>query len=232
MNNPGHWAITQLLPNLTITIHERTNPLCHLHEDKISAIWSEKLKQHPSLYNGRVFCVDTLSPQHIEGHWNNFKNILAQMTCPALFAENPLRPLAVVGLFHSSDGIIIGQRSAKSIYLPHYWQGIPAGNVETREDTTNIDLNEQIYAEALEELGLSPDTITIGPPLLACEHTDTHIIDIGIRIHSQLPFQTIQKYCQTHGNAEYDALKLLPFNHSATFNGATVPTLRALLEYV
>nr|WP_294916900.1 hypothetical protein [uncultured Neokomagataea sp.] len=231
MSSNNHWPVTRLHASLDIAIHETINPLCDTHRNAIEEIWNQKTAQHPSLYNGRVFCVDHLTPTHIEGHWNQFKNVLAQMTCPALFAEKPLKPLAVVGLFHAADGIIIGQRSTRSIYLPEYWQGIPAGNVETREQTTSIDLTEQLQAEAQEELGLLPDDIEIGAPILACEHPSTHIIDIGVSIHSKLSFNSIEARCKADGNAEYDALACLDQRHKASFNGLLVPTLRALLEH-
>ncbi|GBR46407.1 NUDIX hydrolase [Neokomagataea thailandica] len=225
------WSVTPLQASLHIAVHETINPLCHTHQEDIAHIWEKKTTQHPTLYNGRVFCVDRLTSTHIEGHWNEFKNVLAQMTRPDLFAENPLKSLAVVGLFHATDGIVIGKRSARSIYLPGYWQGIPAGSVETRDHTTAINLTEQLQAEAHEELGLTPEEIDIGPPLLACEHPNTHIIDIGVSIHSPLSFRTIEERCKTEGNAEYDALTCLNLMQKTSFDGLMVPTLRALLEH-
>ncbi|WP_141493146.1 NUDIX hydrolase [Neokomagataea tanensis] len=225
------WPTIHLNSDIKIKITNKKNNLFTKYDKIIEEIWLNKKKTYPTLYNGRVFCVDSMTPDHIHGHWDEYKNILAQMSQPALFAENPLKPLAVVGLFKASDGVIIGRRAKNSIYLPGYWQGLPAGNVETREESDHVDLKQQILAEALEELGLSAHELEVGPPLIACEHPDTHIIDIGIALYSRLPFDEVEARCQKYGNAEYDALMCL-VSDQPSLPDQIVPTLIALLEYI
>lgn len=58
---------------------------------------------------------------------------------PGIYGDKVLKPLAVVGLMFAQDGIVIGRRADNSIYLPGYWQGAPAGNVESRAQENTVD---------------------------------------------------------------------------------------------
>src|ERR1700733_13030434 len=48
-----------------------------------------------TLFNGRVFSADRITPTEITGHVTEFRRIVAQMEHPDLFAALGLRPLAV-----------------------------------------------------------------------------------------------------------------------------------------
>lgn len=197
-------------------------------ESRVASHWNAALAKHPTLYNGRVFCADVINAEIISGHWSEYRRVLAQMREPDLYGTYFLRPLAVVGLFRTTDGIVIGQRSEHSLYLPGYWQGAPAGNVESRDGEAQIDLAAQLMAECLEELGVSEAECQIGRCLLACEHPQTHIVDAGMEIATELDFEALQERCSRLGNAEYQTLMLI--RPDTPLPSPLVPTLAAMLE--
>ncbi len=222
------WPVTPLAPQVRVQVEREMPELPPEIESRVTSHWNAALAQHPTLYNGRVFCADVIGAEIISGHWSEYRRVLAQMQEPDLYGSEILRPLAVVGLLQTTDGIVIGQRSEKSIYLPGYWQGAPAGNVESREGETRIDLAAQLAAECLEELGLTDVACQIGACLLACEHPQTHIVDVGMNITTSLDFETLKERCSRLGNAEYQTLMLI--RPEMTLPTPLVPTLSAMLE--
>lgn len=230
-SSPSDWCVTPLAPSVVVRAEHSLPNLSPEIETRIALHWQNALKDHPTLYNGRVFCADRVEADTITGHWSEYRRVLAQMREPGLYGPKILRPLAVVGLLHTADGIVIGQRSETSIYLPGYWQGAPAGNVESRNGEGDIDLAAQLRAECEEELGISSKECHVGECLLACEHPETHIVDIGMNVRIAMDFATLQERCHRLGNAEYQALKLLPATGGSSGTPTPlVPTLRAMLE--
>ena len=228
MSHPASWPIISLQPDVHVLADRPLPALTDAQEAAVSRIWADALKSYPALYNGRVFCADDITPSHIHGHWSEYRRVLAQMKQPGIYGDTVLKPLAVVGLMFAQDGVVIGRRAETSIYLPGYWQGAPAGNVESRAQENIVNLATQLLAECEEELGLTPAECRVGPCLLACEHPSTHIVDIGMRIDVALSFSDLQTRCREQGNAEYGALHLIRPNH--TPESPVVPTLAALLE--
>mgnify|MGYP004711137451 CR=1 FL=1 len=222
------WPVTPLAPQVAVRIARPMPDLSPAIESRVASHWNAALAKHPTLYNGRVFCADVIEAEIIRGHWSEYRRVLAQMREPDLYGADFLRPLAVVGLLRTTDGIVIGQRSETSIYLPGYWQGAPAGNVESRDGEAQIDLAAQLMAECLEELGVSETECQIGGCLLACEHPQTHIVDVGMDIIATLDFESLKERCNRLGNAEYQRLMLI--RPDTTLPTPLVPTLSAMLE--
>ncbi|MBS1052210.1 hypothetical protein [Gluconobacter kondonii] len=222
------WPVTPLAPQVAVRIARPMPDLSPAIESRVASHWNAALAKHPTLYNGRVFCADVINAEIISGHWSEYRRVLAQMREPDLYGTYFLRPLAVVGLFRTTDGIVIGQRSEHSLYLPGYWQGAPAGNVESRDGEAQIDLAAQLMAECLEELGVSKAECQIGRCLLACEHPQTHIVDAGMEIATELDFEALQERCSRLGNAEYQTLMLI--RPDTPLPSPLVPTLAAMLE--
>ncbi|MQR98958.1 NUDIX hydrolase [Gluconobacter aidae] len=227
--SPSEWPVTLLKPDVVVQVARSMPMLSPDLETRVASHWDAALAIHPTLYNGRVFCADVIGPDAISGHWSEYRRVLAQMREPDLYGPQTLRPLAVVGLLRTPDGIVIGQRSEHSIYLPGYWQGAPAGNVESRAGEAEIDLAAQLLAECHEELGLTEADAQVGGCLLACEHPRTHIVDIGMDLTTILDFEALKERCRRLGNAEYQALKLL--QPDTELPGRLVPTLSAMLEH-
>ena len=222
------WPVTPLAPQVAVRIARPMPDLSPAIESRVASHWNAALAKHPTLYNGRVFCADVINAEIISGHWSEYRRVLAQMREPDLYGADFLRPLAVVGLLRTTDGIVIGQRSEHSLYLPGYWQGAPAGNVESRAGEAQIDLAAQLMAECLEELGVSEAECQIGRCLLACEHPQTHIVDVGMKITTMLDFEALKERCSRLGNAEYQTLMLI--RPDTPLPALLVPTLSAMLE--
>lgn len=224
----SEWPVTPLGSHVAMRVGRSIPVLSPEIETRVASHWDAALAEHPNLYNGRVFCADAIGHDIISGHWSEYRRVLAQMREPGLYAADTLRPLAVVGLLRTTDGIVIGQRSEHSIYLPGYWQGAPAGNVESRDGAAEIDLAAQLLAECHEELGLTEADCRVGNCLLACEHPQTHIVDVGMEITTTLDFEALQERCHRLGNAEYQALRLI--QPATQLPERLVPTLFAMLE--
>lgn len=200
------WKSIRLHPSFKVNVQNKTKQSSLSLNAQIEIIWNKKKQQYPYLFNGCVFTVNKLNSYYLTGHWTEFKLILAQMKRPELYKSLLLRPLAVNGLIQCADGFILGQRNKNSVYLPQYWQSPPAGSVESRQKEKTVDLMQQLYAEAKEELGLDQKHFTKTYIISATEHSDTHILDIGILLYTYLPFSEIKQIWQSNANNEYSQL--------------------------
>ncbi len=176
---------------------------------RINALWAAECAGRPGLFNGRVFCADTIAPDRIDGHWTEYRRVLAQMRHPDLFDRLQIRALAVNGLIECRDGLVLGRRHSGAMYLPGFWQSPPAGNVEARNGLDTIDLTSQLLAELDEELGLQPAEVEDVRAVVAIEHAGTHVVDVGFLLRTTLSFATIEARRVHAGNDEYDALRVV-----------------------
>lgn len=229
--NPAqqNWQLTTLSQRLIVSCHPAPELEDSALLEGIDSVWQDTRRHHPKLYNGRVFCVSDLKPYAISGFWCEYRWVLAQMRSPELAARLKLRSLAVTGLLICPEGVVLGRRNPASLYLPGFWQGVPAGSVEAREASDTVNLQEQLLAELDEEVGLSHD-VTLTGPLLACEHDTTHIVDLGFAIRTELSFDAIRAGWQAKANDEYDALECHAWHEIAPLTSQVLPTTRALLE--
>jgi len=199
-----------LAPAITVRSVRAMPPLSPEVEADVDAIWEGARSTNPKLFNGRVFTADTVDADRIEGHWTEFRRVFAQMRAPHLFGALALRPLAVVGVLQTPDGVVVGQRSLDAIYQAGRWQTCPAGSVESREGEELVDLEAQVLAEAEEELGIEAAMIKVGRTLVAVEHPGTHIIDVAIALGTDLRLPDILTFWQNCANREYVTLEVLP----------------------
>lgn len=202
------WQSTTLHRDVQV-VEDRDMPLLdEALEAEVTSVWAAERALRPALFNGRVFCADTVTADRITGHWTEYRRVLAQMRRPMLFERLQIRALAVNGLLECADGLVLGQRQAEAIYLPGCWQAAPAGNVEAREDD-RLDLAEQLRAELLEELGLTAAEVEILRPVCAIEHAGTRIVDVGFLMRTSLTFQAVSARQVASGNGEYEMLRLV-----------------------
>lgn len=207
-------------------------------DDEVGRIWQSACARDPRLFNGTVFSADRIlvadGVGRVEGHWSEFRRVLAQMREPRLFDALGLRPLAVCGWLRCADGLVLGRREAGAAYQPGGWQGVPAGSVERREadEAAGIDLVAQLLAECAEELGLDADEVQVEAALLAFEHAQSHVVDLCLALSTDFGFAAVEQRWRERGNREYDRLALaatlLPDGVS-TAPAALLPTTLALL---
>lgn len=222
------WETILLNPSITTSITPIDKKLPLSLEKEVEDIWNNKKKQFPKLFNGRIFNVESINSDTIIGHWTEYKRVLAQTEKPELYPALIIRSLAVIGLIQCPEGFILGKRTVKSVYLPGYWQSPPAGTVESRDGSDEVDLIQQLYAEAEEELGLHAHHLMDPRIISATEHTDTHIIDIGILLKTNLSFQEVSDLWKQNNNPEYDELLCCVDYQSLPEN--TLPTTRFLIQ--
>ncbi|WP_259650036.1 NUDIX domain-containing protein [Gluconacetobacter diazotrophicus] len=211
---PSRWPSIALDSGLTVRVAGHMPDLPAPVAAEVEAIWRERQAANPALFNGRVFTADRLTARGIVGHWTTYQRVLAQMTRPTLYPALRLKPLAVTGILHAPDGIVLGRRAPHSTYLAGWWQTPPAGSVESRHGENKVDLTAQILAEAQEELGLAPDMLTVAGPVRATRHPATRIVDIGIRLDTALPFDRVLQGWHAGGNDEYDRLAIVKPNQN------------------
>jgi len=189
-----------------------------------------------TLFNGRVFSADRISPTEITGHITEFRRIVAQMEDPALFQDLGLRPLSVCGVLRCADGVPVGRRHPAAIYQPGMWQLPPAGSVDPSaiDADGRVDLRAQVLRELEEELGIAETHIDLVRPLCAVEHPGSHVTDIGILLTTHLTGAQVLDAHRTRGNTEYDPLLCIPFadlSHFVARTGADlVPPATAFLS--
>ncbi|NHN84647.1 phosphohydrolase [Acetobacter musti] len=234
----GEWSCLPLSPGLTVVATAEAPCLPEDVEARVEAIWTEARSVRPGLFNGRIFCADRLTPDRIEGHWDEYRRALAQIREPGLFGDRPLRQLAVCGALLCPEGVVIARRAPSALYFGGFWQSPPAGTVESRggcdDLCDDLCLADQIAAEAEEELGLTRDMLEIGPPLLAVVHAGSEVVDIGIRLETGLSCEEIRRRWEGCGNREYDRISVLSPGERSCWRdrGDVLPTTRRLLEMI
>lgn len=228
---PGQWPVLRLSPSCTITVTPPVSRHTAETETEITRIWAQACQKTPALFNGCVFSADRVTCSDISGHWTDYRSVLAQMKNPALFTQLRLQSLAVVGLLETPEGYVLGRRHPSSVYQGNFWQSPPAGSIERRGNSTAVHLDEQLLAEAEEELGLTAESLTIGPPQLIVRHPGTRILDIGMPMRTPLSFSAVEAHWKNEANQEYDQLALVPHADIEAWldRPDLLPTSRALL---
>lgn len=226
------WRHEALYPDVRLIVNESEPVLTPDVEHRVQTIWDDACASRPRLFNGRIFCMETITPERIEGYWTEYRRALAQMADPTIFGDTPLHQLAVCGLLRCADGIVLGRRTPSSLYLGGFWQSPPAGTVEMREDGLSLSLTEQILAEAEEELGLTQHDVSVGSPRLAVTHSRTAIVDIGIPLMTTLSFTAVREKWLSRANKEYDQLAVISDDQIGNWRlrNDVVPTTGILLN--
>ncbi|MFT8897253.1 MAG: phosphohydrolase [Acetobacter sp.] len=226
------WHYEELHPDVRLIVNEAEPALTPDVEQRVQAIWEDSRARRPKLFNGRIFCMKSITPDCVEGYWTEYRRALAQMVDPTIFGETPLHQLAVCGLLRCADGIVLARRHPASLYLGDFWQSPPAGTVEMRKEGQRLSLADQLLAETEEELGLMACEVSIGPPRLAVIHARTAIVDIGISLTTPLSFAALREKWQAGGNREYDQLTVISDDQLGNWcrRKDVIPTTRILLN--
>lgn len=188
-------------------------------EPEIEALWAAaQARTGSSLFNGRVFSVDAITPGLLSGHFTEFRQVVAQMDRPDLFGILQLRPLAVCGVLWCREGIVFGRRPARAVYQPAMWQLPPAGSVDerARRPDGSLDLRGQLFAELSEELGLSRDSIGECRPLCMVEHPGSHVLDLGFLLRTPLSAEAVLAAHKRRSDGEYPDLEVVAFEDVRT----------------
>ena len=224
-----------MLPGIQARIVRDMPPLDPALDAAVEWHWQAACARH-SLFNGRVFCADRHDAAGLDGHWTEYRRVVAQMADPALRAVLGVRSLAVCGVLCCRDGVVVGRREAGSVYQPGLWQLPPAGSVDQGAARDGgADLRAALLTELREELGLGADAVEMILPLCLVEHP-TGVLDLGMQVTTALSGDAILAAHQAGGNGEYADLAVVPAQDLeywvAAHGGAAAPTLHALLRRI
>jgi len=216
------WRIYETPVNLRVQIG-RTMPLLpDFVEEKINRHWHLAMREHESLYNGHVFSVDTIAENRLVGHWTEFRRVVAQIRCPTLHAALKLQPLSVCGIllcsipghlgFGPTPGVVMGRRAVGSLFQAALWQFSPAGAIDpgSVDPSGEVDWRRQLLTELSEELGTRPDVVQSMCPLCIVEYPRHRGLELGVILRCSSDGQAIVEAHARFGNAEYDAIRILP----------------------
>jgi hypothetical protein len=218
------FVVHPIRPDLEVRITRAMPPLAAALEARIDMLWATASARVAAggagkLFNGRVFSIDTISPERITGHLTEYRRLVAQVEDHTLFGELGIRSLAACGVLTCSAGVVIGRRPEAAIYQPGMWQLCPAGSVDggaARPDGT-MDYRGQLQTELQEELGIAPADLGEITPLCLVEHAGSHVSDIGMAVHTTLSPDEIFAAHRTSGNGEYDPLRIISIQDLSGF---------------
>jgi hypothetical protein len=179
-------------------------------ERVVANIWDSERMHRPSLFNGRLFSVDTVRADHLRGHFVEYRRFIAQQREPRLFSALGVRPLAVSGLLRCSDGIAFGLRSTSNTQDAGRWELVPSGGIDEGCCAGNrVDPRIQIMNELKEELGVLKDEISRFNMFILMEDSESHVLDIGIEISTNLDGSSVISRARPNAG-EYAAFRVVP----------------------
>ena len=213
------WRIHDVAAALTIRVARAMPALPAAVAAQVARLWDAAGQQSGGrLFNGQVFSADTITPARIDGHWTEYRRVVAQMAAPALFAALGVRPLSVGGVIVGDDFVVFGQRPAGAVYQPGEWQLPPAGSIDPDADRGGrIEPLFQLHAELAEELGMPAASVTAPRLLAIVEHPGSHVCDLGIAVRTDWTGAAIRAAHAARGNGEYTALAMVPQAGLAAF---------------
>ena len=230
------WPTLDVLPGVRARVVRGMPPLVPALEAAVERHWRAACAAR-ALFNGQVFCADRYGPAEIEGHWTEYRRVVAGMADPALVPTLQVRSLAVCGVLCCRDGVVIGQRSHDSVYQPGLWQLPPAGSVDggAAREGGEVDLDGALLAELEEELGLDAGTVGAIRPLCLVEHP-TGVLDLGMQMTTPLSGADVLAAHRARGNGEYARVAVVPaaevVGWIAAQGGTLVPTVTQLLRRI
>ena len=162
------------------------------------------------LFNGRVFSATRVEAGVVEGHWTEYRRVVAQMEEPQLAAWLGIQSVAVCGVVVGVNGVVVGRREARAAYQAGLWQLAPAGSVDfTAATAEGADWQVALFAELREELGIEENEVAAMTPLCLVQHP-SGVLDLGVRIECKLDEMAILARHRARGNGEYDRLMVVP----------------------
>jgi hypothetical protein len=211
------WRLHRVAPDVALRIVRDMPALPAALEAEVSRLWdAAQLRMQGRLFNGRVFSADRIFPNCIEGHWTEFRRVVARMERPELGDTLPVRPTAAGGVIVGGEGdgrfVVFGRRPVGAVYQPGEWQLPPAGSIDPGAIGVDgaPDPLLQLHAELAEELGMPPESVAGARALCLVEHPGSGVLDLGIAVTTAWDAASILAAHAAHGNREYDPLALIP----------------------
>ncbi len=221
------WRTYPVHDDLSFHVIREMPPLTLRVQSEVEREWERALLCHPSLYNGAVFTADSITPGRVDGHWTEFKRVVAQIRVPSLAGQIGLRPVSVCGVLlcqpqskpgrGSQSSLIFGRRAAGSLFQPGLWQLVPGGSLDrsSLNATGQPDWRTQVIAELWEEVSVPKAAITRATPLCMVEYPEIHAVELGIALYCQYSDARVIACHRRGGNGEYEELMNVPVDKVA-----------------
>jgi hypothetical protein len=207
------WPVHAVDPDVRVRVVRDMPPLAAALEAEISRLWdAAQARMGGTLFNGRVFCADAITPALVGGHWTEFRRVVARMARPELSDVLPVRPLAVGGVIVGDGFVVFGRRPPGAVYQAGEWQLPPAGSLDMGAAGADgwVDPLAQLHAELAEELGMPAGAVAGPRALCIVEHPGSGVLDLGIAVRTPWDRAAIHAAHTARGNGEYDPLELVP----------------------
>jgi ADP-ribose pyrophosphatase YjhB (NUDIX family) len=222
-------------PDCEIVEDGEAPPLPARVDARVRRLWeAEQKRRGAALFNGRVFSVEKVSRHRVSGCFVEFARYVAQRRAPRLYDALVVRPLAVTGLLRCADGVVFGRRLGGSLQDPDCWELVPSGFVDpsARHATGALSLESQLLRELEEEVGIESAKVAGAAPFCVVEDPRTHIIDVGIELHTALSGARIRAAHGRRADDQYSTLTIVPENSLPEFlcrEGDRVATVSRLM---
>lgn len=175
--------------------------------EKVELAWSrENSRRQKPLTNGSMFVFTARADAHtILGRFTEYKYYVAQRSCPDLFGDLRVMPLAVSAMAVVEDAVVFGRRSSHVTAYPGFWELVPAGGItsECLTESGLIDYEKQILAELREEVGVPAERVkSVAPFALIFDQRD-RVYDLCLEVRlngkkddvSRWPINTHEHSC-------------------------------------
>lgn len=206
----GHdWPVFPVHPSLRLRVTRDMPPLSPALDAAVERLWVPA-RDRLGLFNGLIFSADRVTPDLVEGHWTEYRREVAQVADPSLRPALGIRNLAVCGILCGPGGVAAGRRDARAAYEAGLWQLPPAGSVDTgAAEPGGASWQAALLSELAEELGIPPGAVRALHPVCLVEHP-TGVLDLGIRIDTDLDAAAIHRHHAQAPHREYDDLFVAP----------------------
>jgi len=222
-------TVRPMLPGATVVLGATPPTLPSAILSRIEEIWrSEKERRKETLFNGRLFSVETAEPKRIVGWLAEYKWFLAQRRDPNLGRILRIYPLAVTGLLVCADGVVFGRRADHVEQDAGLWELVPSGGIDgsaSRPDGS-IDLIQHLLTELVEETGITASMIASPPQPVALIGDDkANVWDVGFVVRTDASKATIISSFASLENREYTALEVIPVSRLSDFMSDRGPSI-------
>lgn len=199
---------------------------------KVDNIWSALAQITDwDLYDGRVFQLKNLFPDHMEGNFVRYRYYYAQSRHPELREDLQITLAAVTGVLKSGDRYLLGKRSHRVTQFPEQWEFAPAGgiSIDYLKDH-RVNYEKQLLDELDEEVGMDIDFVTELTPFLLIWDRKEMVIDIC----AQIEVDELGMATASYISPEYVAYEWLKKEEIARFlkDRDAIPTTHEILQHL
>ncbi|NQV81933.1 MAG: hypothetical protein HQ495_15355 [Alphaproteobacteria bacterium] len=187
---------------------------------EVERLWQiERARRGNAVFNGPVLSAIEVSQGGIRVCLAEYRHLIAQRARPDLFEALNIRPVAVSGLLECIGGLVFGRRADAVTQHPGLWELVPSGGVEAHGESVGgtVDFRAHILKELEEEIGATRNDITAIKPFCIVEDSESHVIDIGVYLRSELTAEEIILRHWRSATREYDELQIVPRSEIANF---------------